>query len=281
MGRHPHVVIVQKRPTPKKKVPAITFRGNLVQFKNGISYSPPVTENRRGVCKGFTRAARLRMLKMIATVDWSRAANSIFITLTYPDCRCQTTYKQRSVHRYLFMRKLEKHLDKQVSGLWRVEWEERKSGDNVGMLAPHFHLLLFDVPFVDWRKIRKWWGEIIDYKGYVKTWVKRCTGARGAGYYVAKYVGKTQDLSSLVNTAYLNNPGRSYGYHRLRHIPRCTASTIEHPNKDQIDHLRTVAASLVAGWDIPENESFTLFLELSIEHEKFVRGLEWTEPQGP
>lgn len=40
------------------------------------------------------------------------------------------------------------------SGFWRLELKERQSGENVGQIAPHFHLLAWGVPWA-WKSKRK------------------------------------------------------------------------------------------------------------------------------
>ena len=76
----------------------------------------------------FTRQARFRMLKMVASVEWQSIGNSLFITLTYPDEVAHVDHKKRNRERYLFLRYIENYLGKEVAALWRVEYVPHQNG---------------------------------------------------------------------------------------------------------------------------------------------------------
>jgi hypothetical protein len=222
-------------------------QGSVVEFKRGVSHSTVPCDTPRGIVDGFSAAARLRLLKRIATIDWSGIPMSIFITLTYPDDCAERTYQQRGQDRYLFMRHVEKYLGRKVCGVWRVEWEPRRSGYCKGMILPHYHILLFGVPFVHYKEINKWWKGVLHHDGYVRTEVKRAASPKVAGMYVAKYMSKKTERASLVNAAYLNNPGRHYGYHRASMIPSHLEQWLDNPTDEQVAEL-TAFANEVLPW---------------------------------
>jgi hypothetical protein len=67
-----------------------------------------------------------------------------FVTLTYPDTfpAYRADYK-RDLE--LFAKRLE-HRFPGMAIIWKLEFKHRKSGENAGKLAPHYHLFLFNVP---------------------------------------------------------------------------------------------------------------------------------------
>ncbi len=46
-------------------------------------------------------------------------------------------------------------LDRKVPAVWRLEFQDRKSGVNEGRIAPHFHVLLF-ADNLDLGEFRRW-----------------------------------------------------------------------------------------------------------------------------
>jgi len=97
------------------------------------------------------------------------------------------------------------------SGIWRVEGQLRG--------APHFHILLFNLPYINKDDISSWWGSIIgmefwDYKNPINprpsfTRIESIKSARRAMMYVTKYVAKMpeKNLSEPVVAASLRVSG--------------------------------------------------------------------------
>jgi hypothetical protein len=233
-------------------------QGQLVEFHRGVSHSTVPCDTPRGVVDGFSAAARLRLLKRIATINWSEIPMSIFLTLTYPDECAERTYKQRGQDRFMFMRHIEKHLGRKVCGVWRVEWLPRRSGTLKGMILPHYHILLFGVSFVHYREINRWWKCVLHHDGYVRTEVKLARSPQMAGMYVAKYMSKKTERASLVNGAYLNNPGRHYGYHRASMIPRHLEDWLDNPTDQQVAELTRFANEVLPWLNKHHTGSWTL-----------------------
>lgn len=250
--------IAARRKARRKILQRFRVQGSVVEYKCGVEPSeagkPPI----RGQVKGFTRAARLRLLKRVATIDWQTIPQSVLITLTYPDELADRTFQQRGQDRYLFMRKLERYLDRKVCGIWRTEFVPRRSGRYKGMLLPHLHLLVFGVTFVPWQTVRQFWKEVIHKKGYCRTEIKRATSPKMAGFYVAKYMSKTTDSPSLVNSSYLNTHGRAYGYHRPGKIPQFSETWISNPSIEQIQALLDYAKDCLPWLNRQHQSSYTL-----------------------
>jgi len=204
----------------------VVIHGNLARVVRRLFDPPPRSHKPKTAISGFSHAARLRLLRFIATVDWSAVGDCRFITLTYPDEVVERTYKDRAVERYLFCRMLDKFANKPLSVIWRTEWKERKSGMHVGYLMPHLHLLVFSLGFISNETVRQWWKKIIRWDGVVSTDVRKAPEGGGAAYYVAKYTAKVLHLDTA---PYLNRmcmTGRQWGTLRKSLIPLqpCVAS---------------------------------------------------------
>lgn len=135
----------------------------------------------------FSRASRLRLLQKMATIK-GNGLKSVFITLTYG----QAFPSPREAKRHLdnFMKQLRRKHET-VSGFWRLEFQRRG--------APHFHMVLFGLPFVAKDELAARWAKIIgadywDYSGdevrQPFTRIELLSSHKHAARYVAKYVAK-------------------------------------------------------------------------------------------
>lgn len=102
----------------------------------------------RGKCKGFSRGSRRRLLDRLNTV--SKAAElPAFITMTFPDDVFMDSASEFAAFAKskmdTFLKRL-RRVEESACGLWRIEWQARKSGAHEGKLFPHFHLLLWGLP---------------------------------------------------------------------------------------------------------------------------------------
>lgn len=216
----------------------ITLQGKLLTWK--VRQRPsdvPIGGTRKPVIE-FSRASRLRLLKLIQTIDWKSAYPCLFITLTCPDRFGFATTKRLTQARSVFWRHIEKYLARHVSGLWRLEWKERKSGENKGYFFPHFHVIAFKVQFIPSRQVNQSWSAAIGCSGYVRTEVQGMKNEDQAAAYVAKYCGKP--VLSLVIPAYLNNipAGRQWGILRKSKLPMCEIQSIRLQNGVLLDEQR-------------------------------------------
>lgn len=220
----------------------ITLCGKLLTVKILKPPSKCPFEKGRSQVKTFSRASRLRLLKILARIDFAKAEPALFITLTLPDRENQYTRKELNTYRYLFLRYTEKELRRKVSAIWRIEWKERKTGISVGEERPHFHLMLFGVKWLAHAKVNGFWKKSIGKDGYVRTEVQRMRSERECGSYVAKYCAKSED-SSLVNAAYLNSrqPGRHWGIHRKNLLSMHSETTARVATGPLEDELRKIA----------------------------------------
>lgn len=226
---------------------AVTISGDLLKFSCCFTEPPVVLNRKRGHCMGFTAGSRRRMLQFVSTLDFPNIKCGIFITLTYPDSVKFPSKEERNKHRYLFFRHMEKHLGRKVGALWRIEWEERKSGVNRGMFYPHFHLLIPCVQYIHWGTVRAWWRNVIGAKGPLVTDVRRWGDKRHCAVYVAKYCAKRPSFLSLDSVTYLNIDGRHWGIQRPTLIPRCKSSVYDGLREDQVEALQALGKETF-GW---------------------------------
>lgn len=94
----------------------------------------------RGTITGFSREARKRLMDFVA--ELRRDERPYFVTLTYPDHFPTDPETWKNDLKKLF-RRLSRRVPR-AAVVWRLELETRKSGENKGQLAPHFHLLVYN-----------------------------------------------------------------------------------------------------------------------------------------
>ena len=144
----------------------------------------------RGEIREFTPAARRRMMEMMAKVE--RAAVPFFVTLTYPDDfpLYREDYKG---HLEAFCDRLERRWPG-MAVIWKLEFKERKSGENVGKIAPHYHLFVYAVPWefpgkVEHEKFYKL--EVTREPGGMAHWIE--SGQAGDGSWCRAWYVSDQD----------------------------------------------------------------------------------------
>lgn len=180
------------------------------------------------------------MLKTVSRIAWQYLKAGLFVTLTFPDEVLPMDAYRRNQARYVFFRSLEAYLGRNVSALWRIEWPARKSGKFLGSCCPHFHLIIFSVPFIPYGKVRSWWRQAIGYgDGPLDTKVQSLSDKRHHAVYVAKYAAKPPELY-LDSLSKINIDGRHWGIHRRPEVPWCETVTYDGLNDQQIERLKQV-----------------------------------------
>jgi hypothetical protein len=115
----------------------VRLRSETIPGRNTRESAP------RGEITEFSAASRRRMLEVMAKVQ--QAAVPFFITLTYPN--------EFPLYRQDYKRHLETFFDRLqrrwpgAAVIWKLEFKERKSGQNKGKIAPHYHLFVYGVPW--------------------------------------------------------------------------------------------------------------------------------------
>lgn len=154
--------------------------------------------------KEFTRTSRRAMLNALAQMR--ETGQGYFITLTFPGNihdNPNFVMTKESVKNALasFRKRLARKLPN-CGGIWRLEPKRRLSGASEGHIAPHFHLLMFNIDWTDKDEtliqwVSRSWNEIIDPTDTdhlkVGTNVRRIRNRRHAMSYASKYTAKADD----------------------------------------------------------------------------------------
>lgn len=177
---------------------------------------------KRDVVGGFSQNSRMRLLRMLARlrVDPLKGCRSqvSFLTLTtkamlHPRLakRCLQVWLKRLNRAY-----------PAVAAVWRMEYQKRG--------APHFHLILFNTPWLKKEWIETSWGEVVEEERPF-TQIKRVYNGRGMMSYAAKYCAKLASSSTgFNNDSYLtvlpkiqsvicDSPGRVWGVYNKAKLP--------------------------------------------------------------
>ena len=214
---------------------------------------------KRAAIIGFSEKSRWRLIKKTMRWDWDAIGPSVFVTLTYPDAYAKPTMDDRNMHRYLWHRHLEAWQGRHTPMLWRIEYAERKTGEMVGEAVPHWHMLIFSVPYIPYGLVNDWWRSVIRCTGYVRTDVRAVRGPHAAAKYLSKYLSKDVCSYSLVRATYHNIRGRHWGVLRERMIPVHPKIFIGKLSDAERACIYEVAAERIQGVDERHQDSFTAY----------------------
>jgi hypothetical protein len=141
------------------------------------------------------------MIEFMSTVRFN--GSLLFATITYPD-----NFPQDSDTWHRHFEALRERFERHYAnwrGLWRIELMDRKSGENSGAVAPHWHILMFvekqDTSQLDalatavQQEIGRWWYEIVKsgdtrHLEYGVN-IAPVRSRKHAYAYVSKYIAKT------------------------------------------------------------------------------------------
>lgn len=149
--------------------------------------TPPA---KRGKCHGYGESPRRRMRERVHAIR--RDATGLFLTLTYQDKRPSPERVKKDLE--AFWAWLEREYNgehvQNISCIWKMEPQER------GM--PHFHLIVYGVPFIPVQKASRRWHEITNQTGdaHRKSGVEIETAVNQDGRlqgYLAGYMTKMHD----------------------------------------------------------------------------------------
>lgn len=149
----------------------------------------------RGMVLGFSPSSRRRLMRYIASMK--RSERPIFVTLTYPDLfpkdmavwkRDLDVFGKRVARRW-----------PGAGFVWRIEFKERRTGANIGVIAPHFHLLVYNAKYRELRQdIPLMWYRVValgdDRHLLAGVRVEEIYSRGGIMRYVGKYMSKTEDF---------------------------------------------------------------------------------------
>lgn len=220
----------------------IIRQGNFVEIRTTAKKRGRRYGGTRGRIKTFSRAARLRLLATINKIDWRIGKFPVMITLTYPDGYIGRKMADRTNDRENFISRVERYLGVNVTGIWRIEWQQRKSGARQGIPACHIHIVLTDLPWLHYSIVNDFWRQVIGYKGkHLSTDIRAKPGVSGAMYAV-KYCAKPAVSCSLVISAYLRMTGRHYGFVRKKNLPWHPKQTFDGVTLAELDYANFLAS---------------------------------------
>jgi len=168
---------------------------------------------------GFSAGARLRMLRTVHSIDWQLAGHGHFVTLTYPDHFYGQDKYLLTRHRSEFARRMTCRYGHDVAGLWRCEWERRKSGKHVGKMMPHNHCIFFREKHIFWDHVEDDWSASIAHRGYVDVRVDPMYTKKHVCRYVAKYASKPAPILGIELYPRTSTLGRKSGKFRRKLFP--------------------------------------------------------------
>jgi len=252
----------------KKGKVEICVNGNLAKCQLPITRPIGKIGSGRGSITGFSRQSRSRMMKMAGRLE--KAKRPLFFTLTYPDefLNQFDGHELKEKHLKNFWKRMEYGFDN-LSCIWKLEYKPRKSGENVGELYPHFHLMvwgLYDDDIFVLRDIvaRAWWevcGKLSDDHLEAGTRVERMRSEKGTMFYLAKYMGKMEGEDLQV--------GRWWGVKGRNELPLAKVVIIDFLNQEDYERIIDFMA-FYAG--LPRGEWNSL--EIFIDGRKFLQELD-------
>jgi len=164
----------------------VEFQGEVFKVKCHKLLDRPQLGTGRKAIQSFSPKARKNMLETVSRIDWTGKAAQ-FITLTYHSN--QRDAKVAKKHLRAFLKRLYRRHGN-TPALWKLEPQRRG--------AWHFHLLIWDLPYISTATILKYWREVTGEDTITQVKIEPIQSARKARSYVAKYIGKVLTNHSLL-----------------------------------------------------------------------------------
>jgi hypothetical protein len=244
-------------------------QGNLIKAERSIERMHYGGGKRKKI-NGLSRAARRRMMYQLCMTQTAVKPN--FVTLTYPD-HFNTDPRVWKRDLDTFFKRMERE-NPGASAFWRLDLKVRKSGDNVGKVAPHYHILTWGVDYLELLVfVRKAWWEVVGsgnedhYKAGVR--VERIKTDNGVKRYAAKYASKIEgEVENYQIAEKQGVVGRLWGKFNSENIPWSSVEEIETDDKEVINLFR-----LMRRYAHLKMRSSTLSMTLMVNHP-----IQWARP---
>jgi hypothetical protein len=182
--------------------------GTLINLHASFHLHQQYVYATRGIIHGFTRTSRRRLLDFFASIDQTKLSSlPLFVTLTYP-----AQWDDNPAAWKQHLDRLSKRLVRRfpdVAFVWKLEYQKRE--------APHFHLILFGVPYVAPGALAVDWYECVG-SGDTRhlsagTSIEACREWGQVTAYAAKYLAK-------IDGEWPDRPaGRYWGVYGRARIP--------------------------------------------------------------
>lgn len=208
--------------------------GSKVRVNRFSEDQPQKGGGKRGKITGFSRGSRRRLMRKLAEVK--RGVCPLWVGLTFPD-EFHNSLAELHSWRKCF-RRFEKRFTRRFPGgglVWRLEFQDRKSGLYKGAIFPHYHLLVYGVSFLEfsaWVKLA-WWeacgrlsGDHLTYGAHVD--VLKSPGKVNA--YISKYLAKVADTGRDI--------GRVWGIVGVENLPWVRAVLCQLTEQEAVQLIR-------------------------------------------
>lgn len=117
----------------------------------------------RGRVGLFTRQSRMRLKRTVARIK--NDCLPFFVTLTYPDSYKSFSEPERWKRDLEVFGKRLLRLYERAAFVWKLDMKDRQSGVFKGRILPHFHLLVYGIPYSSHKTFREWvtkaWFEVV------------------------------------------------------------------------------------------------------------------------
>jgi hypothetical protein len=215
----------------------IEIQGNYLKVHGMPAPAPVERHQKRGKITSFSSKSRKRLLDIIARLR--EGGNALFCTLTYGQLwpSEEIAYK----HLKAFVRRVNARFPR-AGVVWRKEYQKRG--------AIHFHLIIFNVSYIDKNAIASAWAEIIgneycDNSGDGPprppfTRIEKLQNKKKAMLYCAKYVAKVPAAGGFNNQPY-QHVGRHWGVFNRKCLNLATLVILPIKTLAAFDLLATAA----------------------------------------
>ncbi len=190
----------------------VALGGSLTKLKGKNAGAVSPGGGVRGLAT-FSPASRKRLLQLVASLDQDTRP-PLFMTLTYPEYWASNPASWHDDLESFYKRVCRKYSMCNIAVLWRKEPQERG--------APHYHLLVFGVPYIAYKWVGQVWAEITRGDAAACSRVERVRSWRGAMSYASKYLGKNLDGGEFKTDQgeVLDSVGRHWGVMGKKHLPQ-------------------------------------------------------------
>lgn len=162
-------------------------KGGVVARLRGPRLTAPAARGKRGSITLFSRPSQQRLRVLLASVNRDKAVYlPLLVTLTYPATWSPSPSDWKRDLDAFSKRLAREYPD--AAAVWVLEFQQRG--------APHFHLVVFGVPRIDYKWLARAWYEVVgsgDEKHLrAGTRVEQARKWNALQAYVSKYVSKNQ-----------------------------------------------------------------------------------------
>jgi hypothetical protein len=250
----------------KYRAARLYYDGSLLTIHRSPLWEPyeNASTTKRGKVHGFSRKSRQRFLAFVASL--CRESLPLFVTLTYPEWWPEE-WSNWKEHLDTFVKN---HVLRKWPGaslVWKLEPQKRG--------APHFHLIVWGVPYMPKDWLAQTWFEIVgtgDPKHLAAgTSVERARSFRGVMCYAGKkYLGKEVSLPPG-----WENVGRFWGACGRKNLPRSRVMEFTMTKAGLHRFRRTVRRYMASKGKVWRSRNgVNLFTQ---EHLQWARAMDWAE----